>query len=233
MPQASSVSMSKQVTRTTTMTNIIVFISRYCFIWPFDAWAVYNTTSSPDIFLNCKAWNHDDNSVLFPFFLQLFSCPVLANKGYNRESDIIDISHPVPMGCSSSTDDSLIQHKWAVHSVPFWKNMDKSLTQSTLCNKHIAGIFIWTCSHIFPGSTVQVGRDSQSSGMQALVLEPEDRPTHALFSLNHKTRAMCLSMMSADYFILPNICIYPKKRIPLCPIRQCARCFWCVSGIPH
>lgn len=114
----------------------------------------------------------------------------------------------------------------------FWKSMDKPLTRSTLCNKHIAGIFVWACSHIFPGSTVQVGRDSQSSGMQALVLEPEDRPTHALFSLNHKTRAMCLSMMSAHYFILPNICIYPKKRIPLCPIRQCARCFWCVSGIP-
>lgn len=75
MLQASSVSISKQVTRTTTMTNIIVFISRYCFIRPFDAWAVYKTTSIPDIFLNCKAWNHDDNSVLFPFFLQLSSMP--------------------------------------------------------------------------------------------------------------------------------------------------------------
>lgn len=175
-----------------------------------------------------------------PFSCSCFPCPVLANKGYNRESDIIDISHPVPMGCSSSADDSLIQYWWLAHPAQmsrsfstFWKSMDKPLTQSSLCNKHIAGIFVWTCSHIFPGSTVQVGRDSQSSGMQALVLEPEDRPTHALFSLNHKTRAMCLSMMSADYFILPNICIYPKKRIPLCPIRQCARCFWCVSGIPH
>ena len=121
MPHASSASMSKQVTRTTTMTNIIVFISRYCFIRPFDAWAVYNTTSSPDIFLNCKAWNHDDNSVLFPFSCSCLPCPVLANKGYNRESDIIVISHPVPMGCSSSTDDSLIQHKWGPHQVPFGK----------------------------------------------------------------------------------------------------------------